>query len=146
MASILSRPHCVNVCSRWNNGASHRQSVMKDYAQVAYCLQYYAIHHIPRADSRFAPSQWERVLLCNDVSHWLPASPESALHPKGKIRAIGDMIMSWLVFIRCKTVRHIFYRLFNSQHYDIHHHILGENLSIQKQDHVMWCAYGIYNM
>ena len=32
------------------------------------------------ADSRFAPSQWETALLCNDVSHWLGASPESALY------------------------------------------------------------------
>ena len=32
-----------------------------------------------RADSRFAPSQWETALLCNDVSHWLVASPESTL-------------------------------------------------------------------
>ena len=31
------------------------------------------------ADSRFAPSQWETALLCNDVSHWLNASLESAL-------------------------------------------------------------------
>ena len=34
---------------------------------------------ILRADSRFAPSQWETALLCNDVSHWLSASLESAL-------------------------------------------------------------------
>ena len=36
------------------------------------------------ADSRFAPSQWETALLCNDVSHWLGANIESALrwhHP-----------------------------------------------------------------
>ena len=32
-----------------------------------------------RADSRFAPSQWETSLLCNDVSHWLGASLESVL-------------------------------------------------------------------
>ena len=32
-----------------------------------------------RADSRFAPSQWETALLCNDVSHWLCTSLESAL-------------------------------------------------------------------
>ena len=32
-----------------------------------------------RADSRFAPSQWETALLCNDVSHWLGTSLESAL-------------------------------------------------------------------
>ena len=32
-----------------------------------------------RVDSRFAPRQWETVLLCNDVSHWLGASLESSL-------------------------------------------------------------------
>ena len=32
-----------------------------------------------RADSRFAPSQWETALLCNDVSHWLGASIKSVL-------------------------------------------------------------------
>ena len=30
-----------------------------------------------RVDSRFAPSQWETALLCNDVSHWLGANLES---------------------------------------------------------------------
>ena len=35
----------------------------------------------PRADSRFAPSQWETALLCNDVSHWLGTNLESALNP-----------------------------------------------------------------
>ena len=29
--------------------------------------------------SRFAASQWETALLCNDVSHWLAANLESAL-------------------------------------------------------------------
>ena len=32
-----------------------------------------------RADSRFAPSQRQTVLLCNDLSHWLGANLESAL-------------------------------------------------------------------
>ena len=35
--------------------------------------------HINRVDSWFVPSQWEMALLCNDVSHWLGASVESAL-------------------------------------------------------------------
>ena len=35
-----------------------------------------------RADSRFALIQWEMALLCNDVSHWLGASLESALYYK----------------------------------------------------------------
>ena len=30
-------------------------------------------------DSRFAPSQWETVLLCSEVFHWLGANLESAL-------------------------------------------------------------------
>ena len=33
-----------------------------------------------RTDYRFTPSQWETALLCNDVSHWLSASLESALY------------------------------------------------------------------
>ena len=32
-----------------------------------------------RAESRFAPSQWETALLCNDISRWLGASLESVL-------------------------------------------------------------------
>ena len=31
------------------------------------------------ADSWLAPNQWETALLCNDVSHWLCASLESAM-------------------------------------------------------------------
>ena len=34
---------------------------------------------IARANFRFAPSQWETELFCNDVSHRLGTSPESAL-------------------------------------------------------------------
>ena len=32
-----------------------------------------------RADSMFAPSQWEMALLCNEVAHWLVASLESPM-------------------------------------------------------------------
>ena len=42
-------------------------------------IQTYISFYIRRADSRFVPSQWEKALLCNDVSHWLGASLESAL-------------------------------------------------------------------
>ena len=38
-----------------------------------------------RADSRFAPSQWETALFCNAVSHWLGTSLESALKWEGRI-------------------------------------------------------------
>ena len=39
----------------------------KPHQQPYYC----------RADYRFAPSQWETALLCNDVSHWMGANLES---------------------------------------------------------------------
>ena len=45
---------------------------------ILVCMVMRRIHYW--ADSRFAPSQWETALLCNDVSHWLTASLESALH------------------------------------------------------------------
>ena len=35
----------------------------------------------PRADSRFAPSQWETLLQSNGISYWLGANLESALYP-----------------------------------------------------------------
>ena len=44
-----------------------------------------------RANTRIAPSQWETALLCNDVSHWLGAILESALH------VICGMMMPWLL-------------------------------------------------
>ena len=42
-----------------------------------------------RADSRFAPSQWETALLCNAVSHWLGTSLESALRIVAPTMASG---------------------------------------------------------
>ena len=51
-----------------------------------------------RADSRFAPSQWETALLCNDVSHWLGASLESALSWLS-----GDLLVRLLTSVRLLT-------------------------------------------
>ena len=56
-----------------------------------------------RSESRFAPSQWETALLCNDVSHWLgqaynlglrPASERISYHPTLKL---GTAITSLIV-------------------------------------------------
>ena len=53
--------------------------------------------HDLRSDSRFALSQWETALLCNDVSHWLGASLESALWPGASCMVIWEFIM-WALF------------------------------------------------
>ena len=56
MVAILSWPKCVDV---WLQNTSLKNT------------RY-------RADSKFVPSQWETALLCNNISHWLGASLESA--------------------------------------------------------------------
>ena len=41
-------------------------------------LDYAVMDRKSRADSRLAANQWETALLCNNVSHWLGTSLESA--------------------------------------------------------------------
>ena len=58
-----------------------------------------------RADSRFAPSQWETTLFCNDVSHWLGASRESALLTGWRVQRatkVKNVFISW----RHNNLRH----------------------------------------
>ena len=49
------------------------------YTVNAYDERLIFVDDTHRADFRFAHSQWETVLFCNDVSHWLGASIKSAL-------------------------------------------------------------------
>ena len=52
-----------------------------DSALNQYCLNQCSSAPFHRTDSRFPPTQWETVLLCNHVSHWLGANLESTLLP-----------------------------------------------------------------
>ena len=45
-----------------------------------YILRSFLLGRYDRADSRFAPSQWETSLQSNAVSHWLVANLESAMY------------------------------------------------------------------
>ena len=47
--------------------------------RVWHSFNMWPVNQRNRADSRFVPSQWEKELLCSDVSHWLGAIPGSAL-------------------------------------------------------------------
>ena len=62
IVAILSWPQCVNVV----------QYIPRANGITCPCTY--------RADSRFAPSQWETLLQSNAVSHWLGANLKSALH------------------------------------------------------------------
>ena len=45
-----------------------------------WCITHCGLMISYQSYSRFVPSQWEMVLLCNSISHWLSASLESALY------------------------------------------------------------------
>ena len=64
-----------------HHSATIHQSPVPSTCQMGANLwtQEYRVVQWSRAVSRFAPSQWETALLCNDVSHWLGANLESAL-------------------------------------------------------------------
>ena len=63
-----------------------------------------------RADSRFAPSQWETALLCNDVSHWLGASPGIAFRIAGNCCNIRCTSKTHIELKSCKILfAHILY-------------------------------------
>ena len=54
--------------------------LMRMECQMLHMSICHSAGSVYRADSRFAPSQWETALLCNDISHWLGASLETALN------------------------------------------------------------------
>ena len=92
---ILCRPRCVKTeyltmkkgheilwCNKHNVGLP-KAFIWLDIVSYVSCTALFVfvwgVICFSRVDSRFAPSQWETALLCNDVSDWLGASLESAL-------------------------------------------------------------------
>ena len=65
----------------WVNTDCSWMKTSHNTAWIVYkILEMLCMHYIAfRADFRFVPSQWEMALLCNDTSHWLGASLDSAL-------------------------------------------------------------------
>ena len=64
--------------------------------------------YIVSADSRFAPSQWETALLCNDVPHWEGATLKSALivmHSTVRLKNYGTRFRAWCVWLWLNTLR-----------------------------------------
>ena len=68
--------HETTIMKLWckHGGAKHVQRiVLSSHGARVYNNMFF------RADCRLSHNQWETALLCSDVSHWLGASPESAL-------------------------------------------------------------------
>ena len=68
-----------------------------------------------RADSRFAPNQWETSLQGNVVSHWLGASLESALQL---------LLWATVEFIQAYYTLHLFSAAMNIHVRELSHHHL----------------------
>ena len=58
--------------ARWHAPLTHWS--LRDL-HVILKLQFSILLYVHRADTGLAPSQWQTALLCNDVFHWLGASP-----------------------------------------------------------------------
>ena len=67
--------HTQRSAQWWVSGVNRMAAILLSL----WCLQRPVMAVIITADSRFVPGQWETALLCNDASHWLGASLESAL-------------------------------------------------------------------
>ena len=62
-----------------------------------------------RTDSRFAPSQWKTALHCNDVSHWLGAGLESALHWMSSVsqeQCMSVLYREWYMYLSYRLFQH----------------------------------------
>ena len=131
---IASPDHCMHVRSRCQNNwliarksgswtstfDSKSDRIFKESDQLRVCDQCWEcvlscrvcstyIYHTSsnsRADSRFVRSQWETVLLCNDVSHWLGTSLESALDLKSCGRMNKAHLPGWVCNIDHNSETH----------------------------------------
>ena len=71
----VGRQRCCSV--EWKFRGDRAGGIWCVMNWINLCTEY-SLEKINRPDSRFAPSQWETVLHCNDVSLWLGANLESA--------------------------------------------------------------------
>ena len=76
--TIMMCPEPENQCTA--NGVTYQEGRYQ-YRSGCYWFSCYTWKPITALIlSRFASSQWETALLCNDVFHWLGSNLESALH------------------------------------------------------------------
>ena len=77
----------IEILSRWLDN-QNPNGTLWEHNNVGY-----------RSDSKFAPSQWDTVLLCNYVFHWLGASLESR-----KLSSVCNIHVSGPTYLSLKKV------------------------------------------
>ena len=96
---LLEGPYlpCVSMAGRALLAGYHRHKLYR--CKIVSKGHKISINH--RAGSRFAPSQWETSLLCNDISYWLGTSLESALNHENVVhRSIWYFIYHSSPYVR----------------------------------------------
>ena len=83
----------TSIPREWDSQTARRPQNRSIYVCSLHFMEGKYALHIDKADLRFAPNQWETALLCNNFSHWLGASLESALYQ--------DDVMTWTCFLHC---------------------------------------------
>ena len=113
ICAILCQPQCINantclhpvspmrVVTGWKPLGKLRS--MTGPWKVDRCQNHWMYVHTVyiRVDSRFATSQWEMALLCNDVSHWLVANLESAIRADSRFAT-----SQWETSLQSNAVSH----------------------------------------
>ena len=78
-SSQWETPLLCNAVSHWLGASLESDLQFQEKGSQAICnthtIRISVILDILRADSMFAPSQWEMTLLSNDASHWLGRKP-----------------------------------------------------------------------
>ena len=105
---VSFRPHCT--CHAWDISKFCDAKTYYPWPTeiaiwfIVVCIIQPNLGRYHRADSRFAPSQWETSLQSNAVSQWLGANLESALYPKslthwGQVThiCVGNLAIFWTI-------------------------------------------------
>ena len=87
--------HYLSQC--WPSSMSPNGVTRSQWVKILMRVWYCCFLWVHKVDSRFAPSQWETALLCNDVSHWLGASLGSALSSKSDLSSMPIIAMLYAI-------------------------------------------------
>ena len=82
-------------------------SIISLWYLIQLLSAYKIYQYLNKADTKFVPSQWEKALLCNNVSHWLGANLEweTVLLFHGISHWLGANL-EWEMVLLCNDVSH----------------------------------------
>ena len=89
-------PYIMQLVAKAEENVPRESQSLTPIFLLATAGEFLNMQAICRAESRFAPSQWETSLQRNAVSHWPGANLESALHLWQKWRTYASV--NWVIW------------------------------------------------